>query len=180
MGKKEGKKSRLKIVLVFLVIGIIILVSALIFSVKSYLSVNVENPSTSGENKPSSVQKQTASSGTSKIDIVSYLESNELIKKLPDDAVILLRFYNFNTGEREWENSYILKRSSVVEGLVDNADITLVMKSKYLSDLATKDFCTVIKTAKANDDLGVWTDELTVSLLWKFRSVLSYKECFGL
>lgn len=107
------------------------------------------------------------------------LSKNQLVKDLPSNAIILLRFYNFNTGERQWEKSYVLTTGNAREGLVDNADITIVIHSRYLSSFTSTNFCSVIKTAKANNDLGIWYTCSKMSLMWKFKSMMKYRECLG-
>ena len=111
--------------------------------------------------------------------LVGILSGNQMIKDLPSDAVLLLRFYNFNSGERAWEKSYVLRKSEVKEGFVDKADLTLALHSKYLSQLTTDNFCSIIKSAKQNGDLGAYSELSTAALLWKFKSMLKYRECFG-
>ena len=39
-----------------------------------------------------------------------YLENQKIIKELPKDAVISLKLYNFDSGERQWEESYVYKK----------------------------------------------------------------------
>lgn len=110
---------------------------------------------------------------------VQQVSQNVMIQDLPNNAVISLRFYNFNTGQRAWEKSYLLKKASVIEGLADKPDITIVIHSKYLSQITSGNFCSIIKQAKVNNDLGVWTESSKLSLLWKFRSMLRYRDCLG-
>jgi hypothetical protein len=108
------------------------------------------------------------------------VSKNYVIEALPEDALILLKFYNFSSGERVWEASYIIKKSSVKEGSVDNPDITLLLSSKYLDGLTNTNFCDIIKTARANGDLGFETDKSSAGLAWEYKSVLKYKSCFGM
>ena len=42
------------------------------------------------------------------------------------------------------------------------------------------DFCNTMKKAKANDDLGYDTKLSSLELAWKFKSMMKYKECFGM
>jgi len=107
------------------------------------------------------------------------LSKNAIVGALPEGSVIFLRFYNFNTGEREWERSFIMKRGEVKEGYFEKADITMILHSKYLAQLTDRNFCSVIKSAKANGDLGTETELSTTKLLWKFRSIRQYRDCLG-
>jgi hypothetical protein len=106
-----------------------------------------------------------------------FLENLQMIKELPIDAVILLKLYNFNTGQRQWEESYVIKKSSVTQGNIDNPDITIVLASKYVPQL--NDFCATLQKAKANNDIGYDTKMSNLAFLWKYRGVLKYKGCFG-
>ncbi len=108
------------------------------------------------------------------------LPQNEIIQKLPESARILLRFYNFDTGEREWEKSYVLTRANAIETYDEDVDIILIMHSKYLSKLNENNFCFIIKDAKRKGDFA---NELKISktkALWRYKSVMSYKDCLGL
>lgn len=111
--------------------------------------------------------------------IESYLSGNSLVRDLPEGAVINLRFYNFNSGERQWEKSYILTKGSAREGLSESADIELTLHSKYLAAFTNQNFCGVVKQANANGDLGFESSLSKVSLLWKFKSMTKYKDCLG-
>jgi len=111
--------------------------------------------------------------------LASELSKNSMIKTIPDNAVLLLKFYNFNSGEREWEKSYILRKGKVTEG-EEKADITLTLDSKYLKELTNNNFCSIIKLAKKNGDLGFETSLSTTSMLWKFKGMMKYKDCFGI
>lgn len=103
-----------------------------------------------------------------------------MVKAIPQDSSILLRFYNFDSGERQWERSFLLKTASVKQTNQTSADMTLVLSSKYLNELTNKNLCSIIQKANKNGDLGIETELSSASLLWKFRSMSSYKECLGL
>lgn len=109
----------------------------------------------------------------------SEIEKNAIIKELPDDAEILLKFYNFNSGEREWEKSFVINKGEVYEGEAQS-DITIVIHSKYLANMRSSNFCNVIKQAKNNGDLGIETEMSDAKLAWKYKGIMKYKDCFGL
>ena len=108
------------------------------------------------------------------------LPQNEIIQKRPDSSRILLRFYNFDTGVREWEKSYILTRGSAERGYAEDVDMVLIMHSKYLSRLTASNFCNIIKSAKANGDFGSELKLSKTKLLWRYKSIMGYKDCLGL
>ena len=117
--------------------------------------------------------------------IEDVLSGNDMIKMLPENSIISLKFYNFNTGSRVWEKSYILKKGyakELKEGITKdiNLDITLSMHSKYLNELTDQNLCSIIRKAKSNNDLGIEMHISYAALLWKYRTVLKYKDCFGL
>ena len=85
--------------------------------------------------------------------------------------------YNFNSGERQFENIYILKNDGIVLGSLDEAKITLSLHSKYLNDLTNKNFCSILKTANTNGDLGIETELSKAKLAWEFKSMNNYKDC---
>jgi hypothetical protein len=111
--------------------------------------------------------------------IEQQLSQNDIVKDLPENAVLLLQFYNFKTGFRVWEKSYILKKNYVKEGSIENPDLTITLSSKYLGQMTPGNFCNVIQIARANNDLGIYTELSNTQLLWKFKSMYEYRECLG-
>ncbi|MGV8152643.1 MAG: hypothetical protein ACP5OG_06170 [Candidatus Nanoarchaeia archaeon] len=109
--------------------------------------------------------------------LADYLKAQEIIKELPKNAVILLRFYNFNTGERQWEDSYIIKKSNVTRGYIEDYDVELRLNSKYLPYVY--DLCGVVKKAKETNDFGFESKMSESAFLWKYKSMLKYRSCFG-
>ena len=111
--------------------------------------------------------------------IEDLLSRSSLVGDLPEEGILLLRFYNFDSGVREWEKSYILRKNNVKEGFLENADIIFLLDSRYLDYLTTHNFCSVITAAKENGDLGTETTLSTTKLLWKYKSMTKYKDCLG-
>ena len=113
-------------------------------------------------------------------ELPSILTDQAMIQDLPRDTTILLKFYNFNTGERQWEKSYILKKRSVKEGDTNEYDLFLYIHSKYLQSFRGQGLCGTIQTANNNGDLGVESELSDIKLSWKFKNIMEYKDCFGL
>jgi len=104
---------------------------------------------------------------------------SKMIADLPKEAVLRLQFYNFNSGQRVFEKSYNLKRNYVVEG-EENGDIQIYLHSKYLPDFKSKGICEILKDAKNNGDFDVDTELSQTVLMWKYKSMLKYRDCLGL
>ena len=132
----------------------------------------------------------------------SYLTRQGIIKDLPDNAKILLKFYNFNGGVREWEDSYLITKGKIelatsldegddfctqkedvcgspegVDVTVEDIDIEIILSSDYIPKLGN--FCSAIKEANKNGDLGFEYKGSKTKLLWKFRGMNEYKDCLG-
>lgn len=107
------------------------------------------------------------------------LSSSNIVNELPADADIALRFYNFNSGEREWEKSYTIRKGEVKEEYSEDADMIIVMHSKYLEPLNNKNFCSIVKDAQKNGDFGYENKISEAILLWKYKGMFKYRECFG-
>ncbi|MFH1365375.1 MAG: hypothetical protein ABIH28_02215 [archaeon] len=149
------------------------------------------SPSTSSAPKYSSNYQPSPSSAPASVPapapvvVVDYarfekeLAVNPMISSIPEGANLVLKTYNFNTGERTWEKSYLLKKGSVQAGEVANPDVTIILSSKYINSITNTNFCDVVKQSKTNGDLGVWTDLSTMQLTWKFKSMFGYRECLG-
>lgn len=111
--------------------------------------------------------------------IEQILSKNMVIKKLPNKGTISLRFYNFNSGERQWEKSYILTQGNVKEGTAIKPDMEIIIHSKYLKELTDQNFCEIIKKANKNGDLGTNLFISKTSFMIKYFSVIKYRDCLG-
>lgn len=118
----------------------------------------------------------------------NYLEKQNIIKDLPKDAVILVRLYNLNSGSRQLEEEYLIKKSEVRKinsksadleeiGNSDNPDIIIYLNSKYVPEL--KDLCSAIKNAKTNNDLSFESKISNIRFLWKYGGMFKYRRCLG-
>jgi hypothetical protein len=110
--------------------------------------------------------------------IEAVLSKTNLVNDMPEQGSILIRFYNFNKGYRQWENSYIVKKGSVKKQKAD-ADISLYLHSKYLPSLNTGNFCYIIQKAKQNGDLGFYSELSKAKLLWRYKGMLKHRKCLG-
>ena len=166
-----NKRKAIKAICIFLLIAIVAY-----YSFYFYNSVNQSQAATAYAVKATPVTYEN---------IEDVLSGNDMIKMLPENSIISLKFYNFNTGSRVWEKSYILNKgkvSEINEGTYKDMspDITLSMHSKYLNELTDQNLCSIIRKAKSNNDLGIEMHISYAALLWKYRTVLKYKDCFGL
>lgn len=108
------------------------------------------------------------------------LAQQGLVRDMPEDGIMVLRFYRESESGRTWENSYVLRQSLVEKGNDEFADIFISMDSKYLETLTNKNLCSTISEAKQEGDVLVEFTLSQKSLAWKYRSMLKYKECLGL
>jgi hypothetical protein len=112
--------------------------------------------------------------------LANHLSTNVVVKDLPDNTKVLFNFYNFDSGVREVERSFVLTNSEVYEGEVDNPDITMSIASHYLEEWNSRNFCSVMNKARNNGDLGYESDLSSIKLAWKFKSMNKHKSCFGI
>ncbi len=157
----------------FIILGIILIVAIALIVKNKNLIFPSSDMATSGSGTPTPTIKVDYSN------LAQVLSSSGLVRDLPEGATLSLRFYNFDTGERQWEKSYIITKGNVQEGEAENPDITFIIHSKYLKEMTNKNFCSVISQARANGDLGMETGMSKTRLAWKFRSLLKYKDCLG-
>ena len=119
--------------------------------------------------------KQTTSNGNyvpvivTKENLAAVMQASAFIQDLPKDAVIA-----FEIGE----DKYTITRGSVKMEEASEYDFRLTLPEKYTSSMG--DLCGAIKTGKVNEDLGFESSLSTTSLMWKYKSALKYKDCFGL
>ncbi len=109
--------------------------------------------------------------------LASMLSETPMVQDIPKGETILLRFYNFNTGYREFEESFILTKGAVKPGYTEDVEITIVMHSKYLPELSKDNLCSTITKANENGDVGIYTDLSTTKIIMKFNSMMEYKDC---
>ena len=108
----------------------------------------------------------------------SEISKNSMIKALPKNEKVLLKLYNFNSGERAFEKRYYLSATNIEETNDENAEVIVLMSSKYMDELTNKNLCSVFKKANNNGDLGIESSISMASLAWKFKSMMKYKDCF--
>jgi hypothetical protein len=131
----------------------------------------VRNPSPPSNPQPS--QPTT-------INIKQYILQTQLIKDLPEERVIQLRFYDYGQGsEMLWKNSYILTTNNVADGVTNEYDIALWVPTRYIQYLPSKGLCGTIQMAKANEELSIRTELSKTTLLWRFRSMTEHRDCLG-
>ena len=168
------KKNKTKIIA--LIIGALVIVIILSF----YTGLISSNAILNIFKKPNS-----ASSGNyqqvvlTKANFAQFLQSQQFVKDIPSSTTIFLKLYSMNNGQQQWEETYVIKKSSVKSGTTDSADVIISVDSKYLSQLGA-DICKTIKTARNNGEMKIETKLTTAQLLWKFKSMLKYRDCLGI
>ena len=113
-----------------------------------------------------------------KENLPTYLESLSAINDLPNDASVEVKFFHFEGDERIWEQSYTITQGKARVGETVSPDIVVVLQTKYIKDLGN--FCSTMKSANKNGDLGFEMNQGKAALLWKYKDILKYKKCFGL
>ena len=103
-----------------------------------------------------------------KNNFAGYLERNEIISSLPRGAVISLKIDS---------EDYTVGRGIVVKAKAENPDLEVSIPGSYVAGMG--DFCNTVKKAINNGDAVISLKIGRVSFLWKYRSVLKYRECFG-
>ncbi|MAH50712.1 hypothetical protein CMI37_33140 [Candidatus Pacearchaeota archaeon] len=106
-----------------------------------------------------------------------FLQNVNFVDELPKNAEIELKLYNFDSGSRQWEESYVIQKGKVHQGGAVDPDVVAVIDSDYLSELAN--FCPTIQKAKVAGDFGIEYKKSKTGLLWKYKGMLKYKKCFG-
>jgi len=111
--------------------------------------------------------------------IAPTLSGTAIVQDFPSKVTAGLRFFTFVGGNRIWQNEYIITKGSVVEGQSKDAEVKVILHSKYVERFYREDFCNVLKDANKNGDLGYETHLGTIALAWKFKSLLKYKSCLS-
>ena len=165
---KFNKKQK-----IVLIAGLVIVFILIYYATTSTIS-SISGKAVGG----SGTGKQVA---VTKENLYLYIESQKIIQELPKNALISLRLYNSDTGTRQWEKSYVITKGNVEEVNAQNMDenkldAEIIINSKYA---LSAEFCTVIKQARANNEFGYELKSSKISLLWKYREMMKYRDCFG-
>jgi hypothetical protein len=165
-------KKRIFVLLIILSAIILLFIIAYNTNILSVPKKNISgNAMNANSNSNVKMQKVTVT----KENFPQILQSQSIVQELSKNSKILLKLYNFNTGERQWEESYVIKKGSVELGTIDDPDITVILSSKYI---AYGDFCTIAKNANSKGDLGYQTSMGKVQLMIKYGNLMKYKDCF--
>jgi hypothetical protein len=156
--------------IIFAVIAVILLLIYLI------PKINFSGKTISLPDKSLNAGAGNVAAAITKENFAEYAEKQNLVKDLPKDSKILLKFYNFNSGERQWEDIYAIKKGEITKGSVENPDLIIFIHSKYIQQ--SSDICSAIKKANQNNDLSYEIFISDIKFLWKYKSILKYKNCF--
>ena len=124
------------------------------------------------------VQGETQTILLTKQNLPLYLNQHQITKDIPKSATIGFQFYSIQNGQQVWEEKYLLKNKKIElkDFTNEKTDIIISMNSKYFSLFG--DICHAIKTANQNGDLQYNVKISKTSLLWKYKGMLKYKNCF--
>jgi len=162
------------------IIILIVIVAVGGFLIYSNLNPNVSGSATSSGGGGGGGGVAVAPTYITYENFAPVMSSNQIVRDVPASGDIMMRFYNFDAGDRTWEKTYVITQGSVKEGWSDSADLTIIMHSKYLdNELNTANFCQTIQKAKAAGDFGYDVNQNLVAFLWKYRGLNDYKSCFG-
>ena len=106
------------------------------------------------------------------------LKKEQIIKDLPKKGSIRLGFYHFIGKHRKWDRIYYITKEGIKEENL-KADINLWIHSDYVNQFDGNNLCEIIKKARANDDLSNSLNIGTYSFLWKYSSIMKYKDCLN-
>lgn len=104
------------------------------------------------------------------------IEKNPLVQDIPSDGTIILAFYNKTDNKNE--KVFVLTRGKVEEK-EGFGDILLSLPSVYIEGLTNKNLCDKITEAKNNGDLQFHSPLSDKDLLWKYKSMIRYRDCLG-
>ena len=116
-------------------------------------------------------------SAEEKSKVVQTIISSEFIKDVPEKYPVALRFFDFKDGQKIWQDGFLIGHNQLLTS--GEPEIYLSLYSKYIAEFNQENLCEVIKKANENRDLGFHSDSNKASLLWKYKTMLSHRECFG-
>lgn len=102
----------------------------------------------------------------------------EIVNDLPSDSRILLKFYNFDNGEKTIEKAYKIYDGQITEGESEDYEILIYLHSKYLKVMNENGFCSAINQANTRGDLGIEYSRSKAAIGIKYARLLKYGDCF--
>ena len=174
------KKPLMICVGIVLIVGVSAYVTYYFFQEEPIFQKIYVNNDVSSKSSYSSVSNEVGLENADYSSLVENLLNSPIVGDLPDDARILLKFYNFDSGEREWESSYVIEKNNIEIKEIDNEDIFIFVHSKYIDELNDNSLCEVLELANKNNDVGIETKLSEVALMWKYKNMLEYKNCLGM
>ena len=111
--------------------------------------------------------------------LINLMKNQDLVKDVPEKGSIKIRFFHFTQGCRIWDKTYVLSGGIIQEKNTDT-DIYVQMHTDYAKKINENNLCDIIMEARNNGDLGQWTELGKTTLLWRYKSMMKYRECLGI
>jgi len=146
-----------------------LLVVGVVYFVPGNLAGNVIKLDKVQENaKNLGITKINNSNNITLENLPDYLNKDEIIKDLPENALI-----NLGIGDED----YVIEKNKVHIGRSSDADIEVLFPLNYLETLGKMGLCLTMKNAKENGDFSVINYKNKFELSWKYKSMAKYKDC---
>jgi len=101
---------------------------------------------------------------------ITYLSSSQIVEDLPKKAVISLQI---------GDDYYVVEKGSIRSGRASDPDISIALPVEYVRYIP-EGLCSIIERAEHNGELWIEEHSSTASLLWKYKSMLKYRDCLGI
>ena len=98
---------------------------------------------------------------------VEYLNSQSMIKDVPDDAKIKLVV---------GESVYSIENGNIVEKDIEEPEIIIHLGEEYIEEFSNG-LCPTLQKARSDGNLWWETNMNSVKLAWKYGKLLKYKDC---
>lgn len=103
--------------------------------------------------------------------------ASDFFKDIPEKDPVSIRFFYFEGGQRVWQDTFYMAGGELLPSA--QATIKLTLHSKYIDELNGDNLCSIIQTANKNRDLGFESPYSDSKLIWKYKSMIKYRDCFG-
>ncbi len=109
--------------------------------------------------------------------VVSTVLSTEFIKDVPEKDPVALVFYSFEGSERVVRDGFLIGENQLLtEG---EPSVYIWVHAKYIPEFDGTNLCYIIQSANKNGDLALESPHGNTKLLFKYSSMLKYRDCFG-
>ncbi|MCK4649601.1 hypothetical protein KAT36_00050 [Candidatus Pacearchaeota archaeon] len=105
--------------------------------------------------------------------LIEVLSENEIVRNLPEGALIRVELYGNISGD------YLVSRGNISKYDGSEVDFVLGIDSRYLDELSSVNYCEIGERVLDSGDFWYKLNMGKFGLFWKYKGMIKYRACFG-